>query len=140
MFMIDLVFFSVSMLAITADSIPIFILADSLIEVTGETTEILDNNTHIPETYYLSQNYPNPFNPTTTISYGIPQLSNVNISIYNILGERVQTLYHGIKSAGSYQVMWNGKNEQGITVTSGVYFYQMQCGNFISTRKMFFIK
>lgn len=132
--------YSVSMLALTADSIPIFVLADSLIEVTGDASGIKDNDSSVPNAFYLNQNYPNPFNPTTTISYGLPHSSLVKISVYNILGKRVKVLADEVKAAGNYQIVWDGKNEQGVKATSGIYFYRMQCENFVTTKKMFFIK
>jgi hypothetical protein len=133
--------FSVSMLAMVADSIPVFILQNDLIEVTGEMTAVNDEEpTQIPEKFYLSQNFPNPFNPTTQIRYGIPTSSVVKLEIYNIRGERVAILEKGQKAAGRYSVLWNGKNNRGETMPSGIYLYKLQSENFVGMKKMFLVK
>jgi len=89
-----------------------------------------------PATYKLSQNYPNPFNPTTTIQFDVPQTSHVTIKIYNILGKEIKTLINRDINAGSYEVIWNGKDKLNQPVASGMYFYQMTGGEFRMTRKM----
>jgi len=89
----------------------------------------------IPCEYLLSQNYPNPFNPTTTIKYSIPELSFVTIKIYDVLGSEVATLVNEEKSEGSYELNWNAVN-----LPSGVYFYRIQAGNFIDTKKMILLR
>jgi hypothetical protein len=86
-------------------------------------------------TYSLSNNYPNPFNPTTRISYTIPKRSNVNIKVYSLLGSEVAELVKGEMEAGSYDIEFNAAN-----LPSGVYFYRIQSGNFIDTKKMLLLK
>ena len=88
-----------------------------------------------PEEYSLSQNYPNPFNPTTTIDFSIPQSGNVKLKVFNSIGEEVATLINDYKEAGSYQVNINSKN-----LTSGIYFYKIEAGNFSSIKKMILLK
>ncbi len=94
----------------------------------------------LPSAFALRQNYPNPFNPSTTIHYDLPKSSNVRLNIYNIQGQRVMTLVNGQKTAGRYQVSWNGRNERGQMVSSGIYIYRIQAGDFIKTRKMMLLK
>jgi hypothetical protein len=89
----------------------------------------------ILQQFSLSQNYPNPFNPNTTIRYSIPKASFVNIRIYDILGREVKTLANEQKQAGNYSINFNGNN-----FASGIYFYRMQAGNFIQTKKLVLLK
>ncbi len=89
----------------------------------------------IPTTYLLSQNFPNPFNPSTMIRYHLPERLLVTIKIFNILGQEVVTLINEEKPAGSYEVNFNASK-----LSSGVYFYRLQAGNFISTKKMILLK
>ncbi len=88
----------------------------------------------------LSPNYPNPFNPSTTIQYELKQASKVTLKIYNLLGQEVRTLVNAQKLSGSHSVIWDGKNNHGQRVTSGVYFYRLQAGDFVKTRKMVLVK
>ncbi|MFC1490103.1 Ig-like domain-containing protein [Candidatus Latescibacterota bacterium] len=95
---------------------------------------------NISDGFSLMANYPNPFNPTTTISFNTAELSNVNVTIYNMLGQHVKTLMNEIKPAGMYSVIWNGKNESGASVTSGMYLYRFEAGRYIETRKLLLMK
>lgn len=97
----------------------------------------------LPKVFSLSQNSPNPFNPSTTISYEIPESSGaakVVVAVYNIRGQKVITLVDELKEAGQYSVNWNGRNENGRRVSSGVYFYRMSAGDFTAVRKMVIVK
>ena len=85
--------------------------------------------------YSLSNNYPNPFNPSTKISYTIPKRSNVNIKVFNLLGSEVVELINDEVEAGSYDIEFNA-----VKLPSGVYFYRIQSGNFIDTKKMILLK
>ncbi|MGB5849989.1 MAG: T9SS type A sorting domain-containing protein, partial [Ignavibacteriaceae bacterium] len=89
----------------------------------------------LPQTYALDQNYPNPFNPTTTITYAVPQNSFISLRVFDVLGNEVQTLVNETKSAGTYSVSFDAAS-----VPSGVYFYTLEAGNFVSTKKMVLIK
>jgi hypothetical protein len=93
-----------------------------------------------PESFSLSQNYPNPFNPQTQIKYALPYDCDVKVSIYNILGRRVRVLVDEHQSAGYRSVHWDGKDEQGDDVASGIYFYKIQAGDFQKTKKMVLLK
>jgi hypothetical protein len=94
----------------------------------------------VPVNFKLLQNYPNPFNPTTTISYQISKASNVKLNIYNSLGQLVKTLVNANQSAGSYSVNWDGKNESGSKVSSGIYFYRLNTPDFMNVKKMIMLK
>ncbi len=90
----------------------------------------------VAQTYFLSQNYPNPFNPVTTISFFLPDPSEVTIEIFNLLGERIENLiYNEIMSKGSYQVYWDGSSHP-----SGVYFYRIETANFSEVKKMVLLR
>ncbi|MFA6455480.1 MAG: right-handed parallel beta-helix repeat-containing protein [Bacteroidota bacterium] len=99
----------------------------------------------VPTVFALDQNYPNPFNPTTTINYQLPHESAVSITVYNILGQRVHTLVNEHMSAGFYTLQWNGTDDNGQGVSSGMYMYRIEVvasdkQKFVSTKKMMFVK
>ena len=96
---------------------------------------VLNNGTGVPDAYSLSQNFPNPFNPSTKISFGIPESGNVNLKILDISGKEVASLVNGYFSAGNYSVNFRPEN-----IASGIYFYVIQAGNFVESRKMTLIK
>lgn len=90
----------------------------------------------VPETYALHQNSPNPFNPETEILYAVPEQVSVRIDVYNSLGQQVRTLVKGQHSPGTYAVKWNGLDQDGHQVTTGVYLYKMNAGTFSGSGKM----
>ncbi len=94
----------------------------------------------VPEEFVLEQNYPNPFNPTTTISYQLPTAEKVRITIYDLSGRKVRELLNENRAAGAYSAEWDGKNQVGQQVSSGVYVYQINAGQFSQSRKMVFVK
>jgi len=100
----------------------------------GIKTEVSDNY-FIKDKYNLEQNFPNPFNPTTNINYYLPRNGFINISIYNLLGEKVTTLFYGIQKKGENKIQFNGSN-----LTSGVYYYVLDYGESRITRKMLLLK
>jgi hypothetical protein len=93
-----------------------------------------------PESFQLEQNYPNPFNPSTTIQYTLPRNENVEIRIYNASGQLVKTFANGVKGAGEYTTIWDGRDEAGNSVSSGAYFYQVKAGEFLQAKKMLLLK
>jgi len=106
-------------------------------------------NTGIPGTpeenadlldYSLAQNYPNPFNPSTIISYQLAKVSDVEITIYNILGQRVRKLVKGKQCAGSYKIQWDSKNDNGVQLANGIYLLRLNAGSFVRTRKMMLVR
>ena len=88
----------------------------------------------------LGTNFPNPFNPMTTISFALRQTEKVNIDIYNVKGEKVKTLVNNEMDPGHHSAIWNGKDNSGKNVASGVYFYKMKAGKYASTKKMILMK
>jgi hypothetical protein len=99
---------------------------------------------NLPKAFALGQNYPNPFNPSTTIAYDIPddQASSVQVQlkVYNVRGQVIKTLVNSAKDAGHYVVQWDGRNDNGEAISSGVYFYRIKAGDFVTTRKMVLLK
>jgi len=93
-----------------------------------------------PENLKLFQNYPNPFNPSTNIAYSIDKSGLVELEIYNINGEKIKSLDNSFKSSGNYFVIWDGTNEIGQTVSSGVYLYRLTTSGEMTSRKMLFLK
>ncbi|MCP4727411.1 MAG: T9SS type A sorting domain-containing protein, partial [bacterium] len=94
----------------------------------------------IPEEFSLKQNYPNPFNPSTTIDFGLKNAEFVTLKIYNVLGEEIRTLISRPMEAGFHHLTWNGKNDSGMSVGAGVYFYRITAGKFTNVKKMILIK
>ena len=110
------------------------IIVDLVTGVEDDPTPLL------PRLYALGQNYPNPFNPTTTIPYYIAKPGDVRLEIFNSLGQRVRILNSGYHTTGEHSTIWDGKNDQGLTVPSGTYFYRLQAGSNQQVRKMLLIK
>lgn len=98
-------------------------------------TGITHQNSEIPVEYKLSQNYPNPFNPSTTINYSIPTAGNVELVIYNMLGEKVAMLQSGFQQAGNYTASFNASE-----LPSGVYMYRISSGSYSESKKMILVK
>ena len=103
-------------------------------------TKTESNKIVLIDNYLLSQNYPNPFNPTTNIKYSIPEnvkseKENVKLIVYDVLGKEIKTLVNENKSPGNYDVEFNASY-----LSSGIYFYKIQAGKFIETKKMILIK
>lgn len=94
----------------------------------------------VPQTFELSQNYPNPFNPTTTIEYQLPKSSEVSLKIYNLIGQKVRNLIDEKQIAGEYSIIWDGKDDIGQQVASGIYMYKIHTQDFVKTKKMIIIR
>jgi len=114
----------------------VFILADSALTGIG----VPDNYANKPKTFALFQNFPNPFNPVTNIAFDIPRTVKVKVEIYNILGQRVATLLEKPLPAGTYQVQWDGRNKNGVPVSSGIYILHFKAGDFVKNRRMLLLK
>ena len=94
----------------------------------------------LPKEFALHNNYPNPFNPVTNIVYDIPEVTDVTLEIYNVMGQRVRTLAQGSHEAGRYQIVWNATNDIGQALSSGMYIYRIQAGDFVSVKKLVLMK
>ncbi|MBS3944653.1 MAG: T9SS type A sorting domain-containing protein [Melioribacter sp.] len=106
----------------------------SVVSNVSEPIEIL------PSAFALDQNYPNPFNPETVISFSLPKSSNVQIKIYDVLGNEIRTLINEERIAGKHNIYWNATDNSGKRVSSGVYFYTISADNFTQTKKMVLMK
>ena len=109
----------------------------------SSNTKIIEENPNSSDS--LLTNYPNPFMPTTTIGYKIKNSTNqpdsVNVSIYNVKGKLIRTLFNDFQNSGEYTLEWNGKNDDDVQVESGVYFYKLEInGNQLETKKMLLLK
>ncbi len=94
----------------------------------------------VPVEYSLSQNFPNPFNPVTTIRYSLSHSGLTTVDIFNVLGQKIRTLINEFQPIGQYSVQWDGRDAAQSVVSSGVYYYRVQCNEFLSVKKMTFIK
>jgi len=103
-------------------------------------TEAADASELLPASFTLLQNFPNPFNPTTRIEYELPSSQHVLLVVYDILGRETRTLVDEVEPAGSYRTIWDGKDDAGRQVASGVYLYQLRTASFIQTNKMVLLK
>ncbi len=108
-------------------------IIDGVIEDSGPGIDI-------PPKYSLSVNYPNPFNPSTTICYALPRVGTVSLKVYNSVGQIIKTLVDDERQPGYYQIDWDGTNQNGLQVASGIYFYRIQADNFSKSRKMILLK
>ena len=106
----------------------------------NKPSQIIKDNNHVSESFQLFQNYPNPFNSTTIFNFEIYKNTHISLSIYNILGQKITELTNKDYLPDSYVIQWDGKDLNGATISSGVYFYQMQAGEFISTKKMIYLR
>ena len=96
--------------------------------------------TDLPTVFRLRQNYPNPFNPTTMIEYDLPKATHVSLRIFDLRGRLVKELVNEKQAPGSYRLKWDGTNQAGEKVASGVYLYMLKAGNFVRINKMMLVK
>ncbi|MBL6992221.1 MAG: T9SS type A sorting domain-containing protein, partial [Bacteriovoracaceae bacterium] len=113
---------------------------DSGYSVNNEAVSISENYDVIPKQFYLNQNYPNPFNPTTTIQYGLPEDASVSLTIYDIQGNEIITIDSGLQSAGWYHHTWNGLDDYGQPVSTGLYLARLHAESYSKTIKMVYLK
>lgn len=105
----------------------------------GTGIQEVDNGV-VPSVFSLEQNYPNPFNPVTNMTYNIPKAADVSLTVYSLTGEKIATLVNGNRPAGSYTVTWDGTNNSGAKVSSGIYIYTINAGDYTATKKMVLVK
>jgi hypothetical protein len=113
--------------------------SDSLFTI-GPGSGVSDDQKEKEFTFSLAQNFPNPFNPNTFIQFSLPVSGKISLKIYNLLGQEVKTLIDEEKRAGEYEVLWDGKDNFGEDVASGIYFYRVAVGDFSETRKLVLLK
>ena len=106
----------------------------------GETQIDQIGDVNQPRTCRLMQNYPNPFNPETTINYNLTKPEHVKLGVYNLLGQEVKILIDQVQHSGNHEIKWNGRNETGQKVESGIYLYQLQSENHNQTKKMIIVQ
>jgi hypothetical protein len=110
-------------------------------QIWGNNPTLVDPpNNNLPIEFLLSQNYPNPFNPSTTIRYSIPTSSLVTLKVYDVLGNMVSTLVNEEKPKGRYEVNFSTTGENAYNLPSGIYFYRLQAGSYVETKKMILLK
>jgi hypothetical protein len=126
---LDLRFSAMSAAMTFSNLLPLFISKDGV-------TAIDSREGATPEMFYLAQNYPNPFNPETTVEFALPKPSHVKLQIYNLLGQPIRTLIDEKIDAGFNSIKWEGRDDGGRQMPSGVYLYQMRAGSFVATRKL----
>lgn len=103
-------------------------------------TSVVEIDTKVPETFEVTPNYPNPFNPSTTIRYSLPEGLDVRIDIFDAKGVHIAELANNFQNPGTYTITWNGKNDNGASVSSGVYYTRVKAGNYQKTTKMILMK
>jgi cyclomaltodextrinase / maltogenic alpha-amylase / neopullulanase len=120
----------------------IFIVSDAIKKLTVPIITSVKTNfgASLPTEVKLHQNYPNPFNPSTTILFDLPKEGYANMRLYNILGEEIAVLAHGVYSAGMHQVQWDGRSRTGAMASSGVYFVRLEAGTKTNTQKIMLMK
>jgi hypothetical protein len=107
-----------------------------VLRVTYTEPTAIEDLSKKPDQFILFQNYPNPFNPVTNIRFQLSSISEVKLTVYNLMGERIKQLVNEIKSAGIFYVKWNGRNDSGTQVASGVYLYRLETNGFVNIKKM----
>lgn len=115
-------------------------LARGVLTSGGEEPPGTGNAGNVPREFELGQNYPNPFNPRTSITVTAPRTSTVRVEVFNILGQRVRTLFNGLVEAGKRILQWDGTNDRGEPLGSGMYVYRLEAGDVVRTRKMMLLK
>ncbi|MCH7613228.1 MAG: lamin tail domain-containing protein [Candidatus Marinimicrobia bacterium] len=105
------------------------------IEAVGIDTEDI-----LPLKFAVHENYPNPFNPITKISFDLPEFSPTKVTVWNMLGQKVATLYSGDLPSGRHTITFDARNDNGIVLPSGLYFYRVESGHFVATKKMMLLK
>lgn len=119
-----------------------FEFVDVTIDDKNTTVTVVENESihELPVDWQLSQNQPNPFNPETNITYQVPKTSLVKIEVFNLLGQRIKTLVNEEKNPGTYQINWNGLDDQGKSVVSGIYLYRIQSQSFNQMKRMILLR
>ncbi len=100
----------------------------------------IGGSAQLPTQWALDQNYPNPFNPETEIRFSIPRTADVKLTVFNILGQKVRSLVNARMEPGYYKARWDGRNNAGVKVSSGIYIYRFESAGFVKDMKMILLK
>jgi len=125
---------------VQADQSNYEVLQAARVEVGDLMTSIDDDLADLPSDFQLGQNYPNPFNANTTISYALTNAGRISLAVYDLAGRKVADLFNGNQSAGNYQIDWDGIDNSGQVVSSGIYFYRLIADGQSTTRRMMLLK
>ena len=112
------------------------------IKVEGDpnTAVLEDYSASLPNTFTLHRNHPNPFNSGTVIRFALPQAEEVELSVFNLAGQKVATLVQGVRQMGSYAIHWDGKGDAGKALATGIYLYQLKTGERVETKKLMLLR
>ena len=110
------------------------------IVLSSSVVGVAERSSDVPTEFRLAQNHPNPFNPETEIRFDLPVTSIAKLEIFNMLGQRVRTLQQGLRPTGSYRIVWDGRDDRGQQLGTGVYFYQLTTDRFTDTKKMLMVR
>jgi hypothetical protein len=105
----------------------------------GSASGMAGNN-EVPSSFSLNQNEPNPFNPATRLAFDVPRACGVTLKIFNIKGQLIRTLVNRTMSPGHYMIVWDGLDNDGVAVATGIYFYRLQAGDFSVSKKMLLLR
>ncbi len=106
----------------------------------ARATAVEEDESATPATFALDQNYPNPFNSGTVIRFDLPSAGETELTVFNLVGQKVATLVDGMREAGRYTLRWDGRDEDGRSLATGVYIYRMQSRNHVETRKLLLLR
>ena len=119
----------------------VFYLDDiRLISVVPPTVVLEEHTAILPQSFTLDQNFPNPFNSSTVIRFALPASDKVDLVLYNLAGQKVATLAEGARQAGTYTLHWDGRDDDGSALASGVYLYRLRAGEQVGTRRLLLLK
>jgi hypothetical protein len=118
----------------------LYAVVEYAIMILEKPTLVTEDEEILPSRFELLQSYPNPFNNQTMIKYSLFKRTEVSLVIYNVLGQKVRTLVNNERQSGDVSVTWDGKDESGKDLSSGIYFYQLRAGQFTQTKRMVLLK
>ncbi|KPJ64412.1 hypothetical protein AMJ44_12865, partial [candidate division WOR-1 bacterium DG_54_3] len=118
----------------------LYAVVEYAIMIGQKPTLVAEEEVETPRFFELFQSFPNPFNNHTVIKYSLSKATDVSLVIYNILGQKVRTLVRKEKQSGLVTVIWDGKDDSGRNLSSGIYFYRLQAGKFAQTKRMVLLK
>ena len=121
------------------NALPLDIVADNFGQFVNTTLNV-DQNVATPNEFTLYANYPNPFNPATIITYDLANFSSVELSVYDVRGRKIKSLFSGDQGAGQHKATWTGVDDYGLNVSAGVYIYKLEVSDKVFKRKMILMK